>query len=261
MKSILKNIPLVILAGGFGTRISEETNLIPKPMIKIGNIPIILHIMNYYSKFGVNEFIICAGYKSSVIDKFFKNFTYNKSKLSFILKNTKLSNLERLSEKWKINIVNTGVHTMTGGRIKKIARFIKSENFFMTYGDGLSNVNLYSLARMHLYKKKIASVTAVKPLSRYGYLKINNQNNLVSKFLEKPIREDWINGGYFLLNKKVFKYISNSQTTFEKEPMEKLAKTGELIALKHHGFWQSMDTMRDKKYLDKIWKTKKIPWI
>ena len=261
MKSILSNIPVVILAGGFGTRISEETKVVPKPMIKIGGIPIILHIINYYCKFGVTDFIVCAGYKERIMRNFFKNLQFKKSKLNFNLKNSKLFDLSSTLRNLNITIVNTGLNTMTGGRIKKISKFIKNDNFFMTYGDGLSNVNLQKLFNLHLKKKRIATITAVRPLSRFGYLTINNSNNLVTKFKEKPISRDWINGGYFLLNKKIFNYISNSNTIFEGKPLEELTKKKELVAMKHYGFWQSMDTLRDKKALENIWKTKKIPWI
>jgi len=256
----IDKIPLVILAGGFGTRISEETTKIPKPMVEIGGIPIILHIMNYYSKFGVNEFIICAGYKANILKEYFYSLTYSQSDLEFNLKDKKISFLTKNKKQWKIKIIDTGINTMTGGRIKKILKYIKSENFFMTYGDGLSNVNINSLYKLHLKHKKIATVTAVKPTSRFGYLKINKYN-LVKKFEEKPINDDWINGGFFILNKKIYKYIKNSKTIFEKEPLEFLSQKKQLIAFKHKGFWQPMDTLRDKKVLEKIWMSKTVPWL
>lgn len=261
MKINLNKIPLVILAGGFGTRISEETKVIPKPMIKIGGIPIILHIISYYSKFGVTDFIVCGGYKQKILKNFFQNLQLKKTKLKLNLKNTKLANFYYILENLNIKVINTGLNTMTGGRIKKIAKYIKNENFFMTYGDGLSNVNLFKLADLHNKKKKIATITAVRPLSRFGYLTISKKNKQVTKFEEKPLSKDWINGGYFILNKKIFKYISNSKTIFEGKPLEKLTKRRELVALKHYGFWHSMDTLRDKKSLENIWKTSKVPWI
>ena len=254
------DLPLVILAGGYGTRISEKTHLIPKPMIEIGNIPIIIHIMNYYNKFGVKNFIICAGYKSDIIKQYFYNHTFNHSNLEFDLNKKKISYLNKSKSEWKGKIVDTGIDTMTGGRLKKVSKYIKSQNFYMTYGDGLSNVNIKKLTNLHIKMGKIATVTAVKPESRFGFLKINKKK-IVEKFEEKPINEDWINGGFFVLNKKIFSYIDNKQTVFEKKPLEKLAKNKQLIAFKHSGFWHPMDTMRDKNKLEKIWSSKKVPWV
>ncbi len=227
---------VVILAGGLGTRISEQTQKLPKPMIKIGNKPILDHIISRYKKFGFNDFIICSGYKRQIIENYFK-------------KNS------------KIKVINTGLKTQTAARLKKIKKFIKEENFFMTYGDGLSNINIKKLLYFHIKHKKIATLSAVRPIPRFGSITLSK--NKIIKFKEKDkLKEGWINGGFFVLNKKVFNYINNkSNCIFEKTPLENLSKNGELMAFKHDGFWHPVDTMRDKKYLDKISKNKKsIIW-
>lgn len=227
---------VVILAGGLGTRISEQTKKMPKPMIKIGKKPILEHIINIYKKFGFNEFIICSGYKRKIIEKYFKK---NK----------------------KIKVVNTGLKTQTGARLKKIKKFIQEENFLMTYGDGLSNINIKKLLTFHKKHKKIATLSAVRPIPRFGSITISKNKIIVFKEKDK-LKEGWINGGFFVLNKKVFDYIDDRTTCiFEKEPLENLSKKGQLMAFKHDGFWHPVDTMRDKNYLDLISKNiKKIPW-
>jgi len=251
---------LVILAGGYGTRISEETSDKPKPMIKIGEYPIIVHLMKYYSKFGVKDFIICLGYKGYQIKEYFYNYNRHINDLSLDFQNTSAEYLNSKNEKWNIKLIETGINTMTGGRLKRVEKYINQENFFLTYGDGLSNVNINKLKNFHLKNKKIATVTAVKLPSRFGYLKIR-ENSLVSKFSEKPNNnEDWINGGFFVFNKKIFKYLKNSKTILEREPLEYLSKNKNLIAFKHNKFWYAMDTLRDKKYLEKIWYSKIVPW-
>jgi len=236
----------VILAGGYGTRLYEETKNIPKPMVKIGSKPILWHIMKIYSYYGVNEFIICCGYKKNIIKKYFEDFQTRK-------KNKK-------KENWKIRLIDTGKNTLTGGRLKRVKKFILKEKFFFfTYGDGVSNINIKKLINFHLKHKKLATVTAVKPPGRYGVLSINN--SFVKNFSEKKKGGDgYINGGFFILSPKVIKYIKNDKTVWEKDPMFSLAKKQQLMAFKHHGFWQSMDTYRDKLQLENIWRTKNAHW-
>ena len=236
----------VILAGGYGTRLYEETKNIPKPMVKIGSKPILWHIMKIYSYYGVNEFIICCGYKKNIIKKYFEDFQTKK-------KNKK-------KENWKIRLIDTGKNTLTGGRLKRIEKFILKEKFFFfTYGDGVSNINIKKLINFHLKHNKLATVTAVKPPGRYGVLSINNY--FVKNFSEKKKGGDgYINGGFFILSPKVIKYIKNDKPVWEKDPMFLLAKKKQLMAFKHHGFWQSMDTYRDKLQLENIWRTKNAHW-
>ncbi len=226
---------VVILAGGFGTRISEYTKTIPKPMIPINKIPILIHLINHYRKYNFNEFYIAVGYKSKVIKDYFKK--------------KKIKNC-------KINIVDTGLKTMTGGRLKRLNKYLGKKTFLMTYGDGLSNVNLKKLVKFHKQKKKIMTLTAVRPPARFGAIKITN-NNRVKYFKEKSsIDEGWINGGFFVIEPEIFKYIDNDKTYLERGPLERIADLGKLVAFKHNGFWQCMDTLRDKEILEK--KIKKI---
>lgn len=249
----------VILAGGFGTRLSEETEIIPKPMIEIGNKPILWHIMKIYSHYGYNDFIICGGYKQDYIKEYFQNYFIKNSDVSFDLKNNSVKIHRKQNEDWKITIVDTGITSNTGGRLKKIQKFIKNDNFFLTYGDGLSDVNISKLLNFHLKNKKLATLTAVRPEARYGILEI--KNNLVKKFNEKPTSKDsWINGGFFVLNKKIFKFIKNYKSTWEQEPLKKITNAQNLCAYKHLGFWQSMDTLREKKILERLWSKKNPPW-
>jgi glucose-1-phosphate cytidylyltransferase len=229
---------VVILAGGLGTRLSEETDLIPKPMVRIGNIPILLHIMNFYSSFGHRDFVVALGYKSEVIIEYFEN-----------KKNSKLN----------IKLVDTGLDTSTGGRIKLLEDQL-DEEFMLTYGDGLSNVNIDDLLKHHKRFGKIATVTAVRPPARFGT--IETSNGVVTKFAEKdPQDAGWINGGFFCLNKKVCNFISDSSTSFESEPLNHLVKIQELSAYEHHGWWQPMDTLRDKRALESIWDKGDAPWL
>ena len=226
---------VVILAGGLGTRISEYTKSIPKPMILINKTPILIHIMKHFSKFNFNEFIIATGYKSEIIENFFKN---------------------RKFKNWKIDIVNTGKNSMTGGRLKRLQKIMSDENdFFLTYGDGVSNIDLKKLLSFHNKHKKIATISAVRPPARFGFIKLNK--NKVSYFREKSsLDQGWINGGFMVLNRKIFKFLKNDQTYLEKEPLENLSGSGQLYAFKHYGFWQCMDTLRDKEILEKIIKKK-----
>ena len=237
----------VFLAGGMGTRLSEETHKIPKPMIKIGKYPILFHIMKHYSDFNFNKFIVCGGYKYNYIKK---KFFQNKN----LIKKKKFN--------WDVNIINTGLKTQTGARIKKIKKYLKDEKlFFMTYGDGVANVNIKKILQFHKKHKKIATLTAVRPLPRFGNITLNK--NKVSSFSEKDrLKEGWINGGFFVLNKEVFDYIDNRENCiFEREPLQNLSKNGQLMAYKHEGFWHPMDTLRDKNYLNQLCKKKKLNWL
>ena len=250
---------LVILAGGRGTRISEETLLKPKPLVEIGGLPIIWHIMKIYSSFGFNDFVICCGYKGYMIKEYFSNYGLHTSDTTIDLKNKTIKVHKKTTEKWKITLIDTGADTLTGGRILRIKNYV-GENFCLTYGDGLANVNIKKLLKFHQLKKKIATVTVVQPTARFGKVIMDNNMN-VTKFLEKSSGgNDWINGGFFVLNKKVFKYLKNDQTVFEKEPLERLTKEKQLSAYKHSGFWQPMDTLREKEYLDELWSSNKAPW-
>lgn len=245
---------LVILAGGRGTRFLEETNLTPKPMINIGPYPIIFHIMKYYSFYGVKEFIICGGYKVEQIKNFFINIKYFINDIEIDFKNDQINLLTKNNFDWKIKIVDTGLNTMTGGRLKKIKKYFQEgENFFLTYGDGLSNININLLKKYHLKFNKIGTVTVVIPPGRYGAVNINK--NIVKKFQEKQKdKAKYINGGFFVFNYKIFNHIKNNQTILEEDVLTKLSSMKELLAYKHHGFWQSMDSLADKLHLEKLWK-------
>lgn len=232
----------VILAGGFGTRLSEETHAKPKPMVEIGGMPLLWHIMKIYSAHGINEFIICLGYKGQVIRDFFSNyFCYNSS------------------EPWKVTLANTGLHTMTGGRLKRIKKYLENETFCFTYGDTLNDLNIKNLIKFHKKYKKLATVTACQPMGTYGIL--NMKGNKVINFTEKPAGNgNWINGGFFVLEPKVLDYIRGDTTIWEKEPLEKLAKDGQLYAYKHRGFYHHVDTLREKELLEELWKSRKAHW-
>lgn len=250
---------VVILAGGLGTRISEETSNKPKPMVKVGNKPIIWHIMNIYAKQGFKDFIICGGYKINVIKNFLKN---NQNKITLNYNNFKISEKKNINSRaWNINLIDTGIHTNTGGRLKRIEKILKNEkNFFFTYGDGLSNINLKKLIKCHNKNDTIATLTAVTPPSRFGVLQI--KNNKVLKFLEKKdFEKDYlVNGGFFIFSNKIFKFLKNDNTILERKPLEKLANLGELSSYIHKDFWFSMDTQRDQIYLNNLWKQKKSLW-
>ena len=250
----------VILAGGLGTRISEETDHIPKPMIQIGGKPILWHIMKHYSNYGVNEFIICCGYKGYVIKEYFSNYLLHDSDLTINIKDNKRLYHENRAEDWTVTLIDTGLKTMTGGRLKKIESYVKNEkSFCMTYGDGLSNVDIGKLIDFHSKSGKLATLTAVSPPSRFGVLNI--KKNKVESFDEKPQGVDnRINGGFFVLSPKILGLIKDDSTVWEKEPLEKLAKTGELSAFCHDGFWQPMDTLREKMLLQEMWDKGNAPW-
>lgn len=252
---------VVILAGGFGTRISEESHLKPKPMIEIGEVPILWHIMKIYSSYGFNEFIICLGYKGYVIKDYFLNYYLHKSDVTVDLQQgTNQINTVHGTEPWKITLAETGLESMTGERIRKIRSYVGNEPFMLTYGDGLADVNIQELVEFHKSHGKIATVTAAQPSGRFGALQLAKDQR-VEAFKEK-IKGDggWISGGFFILQPEVFDFIPTNNAVFEEEPLEGLAKAGQLVAYKHSGFWQPMDTMRDKKYLEELWKSNKAPW-
>jgi len=251
----------VILAGGLGTRISEETHLKPKPMIEIGGKPILWHIMKIYSAFGINEFVICLGYKGYVIKEYFANYYRHMSDITFDLSNNSQIIHNNNSEKWKVTLIDTGDETMTGGRVKQIYDYIKDEEeFCLTYGDGVSNVNISDLIKFHKSHGKMATLTATQSPGRFGALNINKQN-IITDFQEKPLGDgNFINGGFFVMSPKVVDYIDGDHTLLEQEPLQKLARDQQLAAYKHTGFWQPMDTLRDKSQLENMWQSGKAPW-
>lgn len=257
---------VVILAGGLGTRISEETTIKPKPMVEIGGMPIIWHIMKIYSYFGFKEFVICLGYKGYVIKEFFSNYKRHTSDITIDLKNNDIETHHSHTEDWKVTLVDTGANAMTGARIKKIKQYVaQDDNFCLTYGDGVSNVNIAKLVKFHQYHGKIATLTAVKSSSRFGVLNINDDNNgIVDSFKEKPEEaKDWINGGFFVLSNKVFDYISDEDdAVFEQEPLQNLTNDKQLMSFKHKGFWHAMDSLRDKINLNEMAsKGNDLPWM
>lgn len=250
----------VILAGGLGTRISEETHLKPKPMIEIGGKPILWHIMKLYSAHGINDFIICCGYKGYIIKEYFANYFLHMSDVTFDMKNNEMLVHERKAEPWRVTLVDTGEETLTGGRLKRVAKYIDSdEAFCFTYGDGVANVDITQQINFHKQHGKLATVTAVQPPGRYGALDIIN--NSVAGFAEKPKGDGaWINGGFFVLSPQCLKYIDNDQSSWEGAPLTQLAKDKQLMAFEHAGFWQPMDTLREKNMLEDLWQTGKAPW-
>ncbi len=252
---------VVILAGGFGTRISEESHLIPKPMIEIGEKPILWHIMKYYSSFGFNEFVICAGYKQYVIKEFFSDYYLHMSDITYDFTDGNTMTIHtNKTEPWKVTIVDTGLNTMTGGRIKRIKDYIGNESFMLTYGDGVSDVDIHELLKFHQANKKIATLTAIQPGGRFGLLDINS-NLEIESFKEKNIEDGgWINGGFMIFEPEIFSFIEGDQTVLEKDPMIKLSETRQLAAYKHEGFWQCMDTLRDKQLLESLWATGEAKW-
>ena len=250
----------VILAGGLGTRLSEETSLKPKPMVEIGGMPILWHIMKIYSFYGVNEFIICCGHKGYMIKEYFSNYFLHGSDITFNIEENSMKTLNKTSENWKITCVDTGQDTMTGGRLRKVSEYLKDENTFcLTYGDGVSNINISDLIKFHNKHGLDATLSAVIPPSRFGALHI--ENGIVKSFQEKPEEEQGkVNGGFFVLSQKVLDLIEGDKTIWEREPLESLAKSGQLSAYEHKGFWQSMDTLRDKTYLQSLWDSNQAPW-
>lgn len=252
---------VVILAGGLGSRISEESLVKPKPMIEIGNKPILWHIMKIYSYYGFNDFLICLGYKGNIIKKYFADYYLSKSDVSYDVTNNKISYFNNSAEPWTVTLVNTGHKSMTGGRIKRISDYLDDETFCMTYGDGLSNVNIINSIKSHKNSNALCTLTAVKNLSQFGVLTFSKIDTRIIKFNEKPIdNRSWINGGFFVMEPKVIDYIDNDFTIWEKSPMQKLANEGKLCAYKHNGFWQNMDTLHDKIILEELWSKGNAPW-
>jgi len=250
---------VVILAGGLGTRISEETHLKPKPMIEIGGKPILWHIMKMYSTYEINDFVICCGYKGYMIKEYFANYFLHTSDVTFDIKNNKMEVHRKSAEPWMVTLVDTGLETMTGGRLKKVKDFVGDETFCFTYGDGVSDVNISKLIEFHNISKTIATVTSVQPPGRFGSLDINGSK--ITNFKEKPAGDgNWINGGFFVLEPKIFDYIDGDSTIWERQPLEKLAEEGQLSAYKHTDFWKPLDTLRDKTYLENLWNSGKAPW-
>ena len=252
---------VVLLAGGFGTRISEESHIIPKPMIQIGDKPILWHIMKIYSHYGFNDFIICCGYKQHVIKEWFANYYLQYSDISIDFSSSNKITVHRNeTEPWKVTVIDTGLSTMTGGRIKRIQKYIGDNTFMLTYGDGVADINITELLEFHNSNGKLATLTAVQPPGRFGMANINQENEIES-FVEKPTGDgNWINGGYFVLDPKIFNYIDGDETIWEKEPLESLAAEKQLMAFKHYGFWRPMDTLRDKNNLEHLWNTNQAPW-
>lgn len=251
---------VVILAGGFGTRLAEMTQTVPKPMVPIGDKPILWHLMNFYASYGHNEFIVALGYKADVIKKFFLNYAALDSDFTVDLGSGEFvwHNASKLN--WKITLVDTGLHTMTGGRVKRLKNYLGNDSFMLTYGDGLSNVNLEALKDYHSNHGKMVTVTTVRPSARFGELTI--KDGLVSSFKEKPqTAEGWINGGFFIINPDFLDYIEDDATVLEQMPLEKVAAKGELMAFEHEGFWQCMDSVRDRDYLEELWNSGNTPWI
>jgi len=252
---------VVILAGGYGTRISEESHLKPKPMIEIGNMPILWHIMKEYSHYGYNDFVICCGYKGYVIKEYFADYYLHNSDITFDFANeNKMIIHNNVAEPWKVTLVDTGLNTMTGGRVKRIQPYIGNEVFMLTYGDGVCDININELEKFHYAHGKIATITAIQPGGKFGALDIND-NGRIDSFVEKR-KEDggWINGGYMVLNPEIFDLIEGDATILERKPLEELAKRKELMAYQYEGFWQCMDTLRDKLYLEELIENNKAPW-
>ncbi|MFA6433334.1 MAG: glucose-1-phosphate cytidylyltransferase [Elusimicrobiales bacterium] len=252
---------VVILAGGMGTRLSEETDLKPKPMVEIGEKPMLWHIMKLYSHYGFNDFIICLGYKGYMIKEYFANYFLHQADVTIDMKTNKMEIHHQKAEPWKVTLVDTGLNTMTGGRIKKVAKYTGNKPFFLTYGDGLSDVNIKALVEFHKKSGNYATLTAVQTLGRFGALEIGARGG-VNAFREKPIGDGaWINGGFFVLEPEALDYITGGDSTvWEREPLERLARENKLGAYKHSGFWKCMDTLRDKVEFEKLWRDNTAPW-
>jgi glucose-1-phosphate cytidylyltransferase len=250
---------VAILAGGLGSRISEESIIRPKPLIEIGGRPVLWHIMKIYSSHGLNDFVICLGYKGYLIKEYFANYFLHMSDVTFDMANNRMEVHHKHAEPWKVTLVDTGETTMTGGRLKRIQDYLGDDDFCATYGDGLANVDITSLLALHREQGTLATLTATQPPGRFGALLF--EQNLITAFQEKPTGDGgWINGGFFVLSPKVFDLIEGDQTIWEREPLERLAAAGELSAYCHQGFWQPMDTLRDKVYLEELWATGQAPW-
>ncbi|OGT97532.1 MAG: glucose-1-phosphate cytidylyltransferase [Geobacteraceae bacterium GWC2_48_7] len=251
---------VVILAGGFGTRISEESHLKPKPMIEVGGHPVLWHIMKIYSAYGFNDFIICLGYKGYVIKEYFANYFLHNSDVTFDLGNNSVEIHNSTAESWKVTLVDTGLMTQTGGRLRRIRRYLEDETFMMTYGDGVGNIQIDELVNFHRQHGKLATISSVQPPGRFGAVNVGD-SGIVHDFQEKPVGDgSWINGGFFVLEPAVLDYIDNDNTLWEKQPLSRLSSDGELLAYRHRGFWKPMDTLRDKIELEEHWNGGKAPW-
>lgn len=251
----------VILAGGYGTRISEETAVRPKPMVEIGNRPLLWHIMKIYSAYGVNDFVVCCGYKSEVIKNYFANYMLNTADVTFDLQGNQMTIHKYKAEPWRVTLAETGDKTMTGGRLKRVREYLDDEAFCFTYGDGVSDVDISKLTEFHRQQKTLATLTAVQPPGRYGTFSLTEGQLRVTNFREKPKGDGaWINGGFFVLEPEVIQYIKDDSTVWEQEPMVTLAQQGQLSAFRHDGFWHSVNTLQDKNVLEDLWKNGNIPW-
>jgi glucose-1-phosphate cytidylyltransferase len=251
----------VILAGGFGTRLSEETDLKPKPMVEIGGMPILWHIMKIYSAYGIDEFVIACGYKGYVIKEYFANYFLHRSNVTFDLKANQMHVHQNAVEPWKVTLVDTGEATMTGGRLKRVREYLDDDTFCLTYGDGVADVDIRALIDFHRSRGGLATLTAVQPPGRFGALVLDGDDAGIRSFTEKPTGQGgWVNGGYFVLEPAVIDRIAGDETTWEREPLESLAQDGLISAYKHHGFWQPMDTLRDKHQLEGLWQRGTAPW-
>ncbi|MEM9806315.1 MAG: glucose-1-phosphate cytidylyltransferase [Cyanobacteria bacterium P01_D01_bin.56] len=251
----------VILAGGLGTRLSEETAIKPKPMVEVGGKPILWHIMKIYSHHGINDFVVCCGYKGYVIKEYFANYFLHMSDVTFDMRFNQMNVHAGKAEPWRVTLVDTGDNTMTGGRLKRVREHLGNEDFCFTYGDGVASVNVTELIEFHKQQGSLATLTAVQPPGRFGAISLGQEQTKIKNFQEKPEGDGaWINGGFFVLNPQVIDYIDDDSISWEKEPLQKLAHMEELSAYKHDGFWQPMDTLRDKRYLEKLWQANEAPW-
>lgn len=251
---------VVILAGGLGTRLSEETVVRPKPMVEIGGRPILWHIMKIYSHYGFNDFVICLGFKGYMIKEYFSNYFLHMSDVTFDMRNNSMEVHQQHAEPWKVTLVDTGMDSMTGGRLKRVAPYLENETFMLTYGDGVANIDIGDLVRYHRSHGKPATVTSTQPSGRFGALNMGEDGTIYS-FQEKPAGDgSWINGGFFVLEPAIIDRIAGDETVFEKEPLEGLARDGQLMAYRHGGFWQPMDTLRDKQHLEALWNSGQAPW-
>lgn len=251
----------VILAGGLGTRLSEETSVKPKPMVEIGEMPILWHIMKSYSHHGINDFVVCCGYKGEVIKEFFSNYLLRVSSVTFDLRENSMEVHNNSPEQWKVSLVDTGAKSMTGGRLRRVKEYLDDETFCFTYGDGVCDVNISDLVAYHKAQETYATLTAVQPPGRFGAIALAANQTRIDSFEEKPSGDGaWVNGGYFVLEPEAIDYVDDDMTTWEQEPLKQLAKDGELSAYKHAGFWQPMDTLRDKMVLEDLWSSNQAPW-
>jgi glucose-1-phosphate cytidylyltransferase len=252
---------VVILAGGYGTRISEESGVRPKPMVEVGGKPILWHILKIYSHYGLNDFVICLGYKGDVIKDYFASYLLHSANVTFDLAQNRIDVHENHAEPWRVSLIDTGENSMTGGRLRRVREYVGDETFCMTYGDGVSNVDISDLIRFHRAQGVYATLTAAQPPGRFGAFSLAANSSKITTFHEKPEGDGaWVNSGFFVLEPKVFDYVSDDSTVWEREPLERLANEGRLAAYKHHGFWQPMDSLRDRNVLENFWQSGKPPW-